>query len=316
MQLNFFDIDPTNAIQEAKKISWSPSKIGTLKQCPRKFYYQYYGSKQSKAKLDHNKDRLKFLAGLSNKSLVAGEIIHAVIANYFNKAKQGDSWDTGRLISFSLSMLRSSIQYSKDERNGIHRVLPYPPAILKEIYYGTNDDRELSDEIVERLNVSLKNFSESDRFSYLRRSGKRDGSIIEGKCNYILPDNIKVDGVIDLAFHDDDKFWIADWKTGKVEQEETSLQLLSYALWATLQKGVAKGDVNIQKAYLLDDKLEGLEYSEEQLTRAKARIVQDVEILRELNDFGINGNFEAFSKCEQVKLCNLCPFQEVCDKSK
>ena len=316
MQLNFFDIDTTPVADEVKKMSWSPSKIGTLKQCPRRFYYQYYGSKQSKAKFDDNKERLQYLAGLSNKSLVAGEIIHNVIAVYFRKAKQKDVWATDRLISFALSMLRRSIQYSKDERAGIHNVVPYPPSILKEIYYVATNDQELFEEIAERLKISLKNFSESDLFAHLRQNGKREDSIIEGKCIYTLPDNIKINGVIDIAFQDAENFWIADWKTGKYDQEETSLQLLSYALWATLQKGIPNQSVSIQKAYLLDNKLEPLVYSDEQLTRAKVRIIQDVEILRELHDFGIEGNYQAFTKCQQQRVCNLCPFQEVCDKSK
>ena len=63
MQLNFFDTD-TSVEKEIEKISWSPSKMGTLKQCPRKYYYQYYGSKQLKAKEDHNKERLKYLSNL------------------------------------------------------------------------------------------------------------------------------------------------------------------------------------------------------------------------------------------------------------
>ncbi|MBX2968247.1 MAG: PD-(D/E)XK nuclease family protein [Cyclobacteriaceae bacterium] len=316
MQLDFFDIDTTPTVMEVTKISWSPSKIGTLKQCPRKFYYQYYGSKQSKAKFDENKERLRYLVALSNKSLVAGEIIHSVIATYFRKAKKGDPWTADRLTSFAISMLRASIQYSKDERAGIHNIHQYPPALLKEVFYGTMNDQEVFDEIAERLKISLGNFSDSELFTHLRQNGKREDSIIEGKCVYTLPDNIKIDGVIDIAFDYGDKFWIADWKTGKADQEETSLQLLSYALWATKQKGISKEAVVIEKAYLLDNKLETLEYSDEQLVRAKVRIIQDVDILRELHDFGIDGNFGAFTKCQQQRVCDLCPFQEVCEKSK
>ncbi|MBX2963234.1 MAG: PD-(D/E)XK nuclease family protein [Cyclobacteriaceae bacterium] len=315
MQLNFFDTD-TSVEKEIEKISWSPSKMGTLKQCPRKYYYQYYGSKQLKAKEDHNKERLKYLSNLSNKSLVAGEIIHSVIAVFFRKAKSSEVWKEDRLISFALSILRDTFKFTRDEREGIHNLMQYPPAILKEIYYKQSNEQEIFDEISERLKVSLSNFYTSLAFSYLIENGKKIDSIIEGKCNYQLPPNIKVDGVIDLAFGDQDKFWIADWKTGKVEEEDTSLQLLSYALWAIHQKGISKDSIVIQKAYLVDARLEELEYSEKHLDRARARIMQDSEILRELNDFGKEGNDQAFSKCGQIKICNLCPFQEVCDKSK
>lgn len=314
MQLDFFDIG-TPVMKETEKISWSPSKIGTQKQCSWKYYCQYYGSKQTKAKSDENKSRLQYLAGLSNKSLVAGEIIHSVVAAYFRKGKQNEIWSADRLVNFALSILRAAIQYSKDERAGKHKIFTYPPPILKEIYYGSIDEKALYQEIADRLQTSLKNFHQSELFAHLRMNGIKADAIIEGKCIYTLPEHIKVDGVIDLAFHDQGKFWITDWKTGKVEEEETSLQLLSYALWATRQKGIPKEAVNIQKAYLLDNRLEPLEYSEEQLGRAKVRIMQDVEILRELDEFGIEGRHEAFTKCKQPRICNLCPFQEVCDKS-
>lgn len=128
MQLSFFDTD-VSAEREVEKISWSPSKMGTLKQCPRKYYYQYFGSKQLKAKEEPNKERLKFLSNLSNKSLVAGEIIHAVIAVYFRKAKVNEFWKSDRLISFALSILKNTLIYSRDERQGIHKEMQYPPSI-------------------------------------------------------------------------------------------------------------------------------------------------------------------------------------------
>ena len=54
--------------------------------------------------------------------------------------------------------------------------------------------------------------------------------------------------------------FIADWKTGKVEEEDTSLQLLPCTMGDS-SKGISKDSIN-SKAYLIDARLEELEYSE------------------------------------------------------
>jgi len=315
MQLDFFDINSKVIKEEQHVISWSPSKMNTAKQCSRRLYYQYYGSKKSKAKNDHDKERLQFLANFSNKSLVAGEIVHTVIASYFRKAKIGEIWSLDRLLGFAFHMLRQSVQYSKDIKAGKPLQTEYPPSILKEIYYGQVEEEIIVKEIKDKLEINLKGFIAAPKFEHLRKGGSLYTSVVEVKAKFELVKSVKIDGVIDLAFQDGDVFRIADWKTGKSEDEDTSLQLLTYALWAAKKRN-KKDSVIIEKAYLAEDKLENLEYSDVHLERARVRIIQDAEILRELHDFGIEGNSLAFTKCDKPRICMLCPFQEVCDKNK
>jgi hypothetical protein len=314
MQLDFFDIGKT-VEQETQNISWSPSKMNTAKQCSRRFYYQYYGSKKSKAKNEPDKERLQFLANFSNKSLVAGEIVHAVIAAYFRKAKSKEVWGFDRLRSFGFHMLQQAIQYSKRIKAGAPLQHEYPPSIFKEIFFDLISESAIEDEVRSKIESNLKNFVGSDKFEHLRKGGQSFNSVIEEKAKFELVKGIKIDGVIDIAFDDGSIFRIADWKTGKIEEEDTSLQLLTYALWAANKKS-HKDSIIIEKAYLAEDRIEQLEYSDVHLARARARIIQDAEILRELHDLGLEGNFQAFTKCAKPKVCALCPFQEVCEKSK
>lgn len=314
MQLDFFDIGKTIE-EEISSISWSPSKMNTAKQCSRRFYYQYYGSKKSKAKDDPDKDRLQFLANFSNKSLVAGEIVHAVIATYFRKAKLKEVWSLERLRSFAFHILQQAIQYSKKIKAGGALQPEYPPAIFKEIFFDLVAESVIVDEVKSKIEANLKNFANSEKFRHLREGGQSFNSVIEEKAKFELVKGIKVDGVIDIAFDEGNIFRIADWKTGKVEEEDTSLQLLTYALWVANKKG-KKDAIIIEKAYLAEDRIEQLEYSDVHLARARARIIQDAEILRELQELGLEGNSQAFTKCGKPKICLLCPFQEVCDKSK
>jgi CRISPR/Cas system-associated exonuclease Cas4 (RecB family) len=104
---------------------------------------------------------------------------------------------------------------------------------------------------------------------------------------------------------------IADWKTGKKELQDTSLQLLVYALWARQFREWDFDSVEIQKAYLASGQLEKLEYSELHINRARARIMQDVEVLKEMDEFGKDAIKEAFAM-HKGKNCKLCPFEEIC----
>jgi CRISPR/Cas system-associated exonuclease Cas4 (RecB family) len=314
MQLDFFDIGKPIE-EEISSISWSPSKMNAARQCSRRFYYQYYGSKKSKAKTDADKERLQFLSNFSNKNLVAGEIVHAVIATYFRKAKLNEVWSFDRMRNFAFHILQQAIQYSKSVRAGGPLQVDYPPSIFKEIFYQTLDESVIIAEVRGKVETNLKNFALSDKFEHLRKGGKSISSVIEEKAKFELVKGIKIDGVIDIAFDDSGTFRIADWKTGKVEEEDTSLQLLTYALWAAEKKSL-KESIIIEKAYLAEDRLEKLEYSDVHLGRARVRIIQDVEVLREMHDFGLDGNSQAFTKCDKPKICALCPFQEVCDKNK
>ncbi len=295
-----------------EKIAWSFSKIGTLRQCPRKYYYQYYGSKKRKALNEGSKETLIFLSKLSNKHLVSGSIIHTVIATYLKKRRDGDEWDLNRLNGWSKKLLSESILFSENLRDGISDVRLYPPDVLKEVYYSKVELSELKEEIETKIENNLTNFYESEKFDHLKSGASKHGALIERRASFSLDDSTKIDGQIDVAFKENDKTIIADWKTGKIEYQDTSLQLLTYALWMIEKEGLSLDQISIQKAYLQEDKVEELEFSEKHLFRARTRILQDVEIMRGLHEFGNEAISDAFTKCNQQKICDLCPFQEVC----
>ena len=59
IQLALFDQGKTERIPEPDKptfLEWSYSRRGVLEQCPRKYYYQYYGSSSMNLKIEiHNR---------------------------------------------------------------------------------------------------------------------------------------------------------------------------------------------------------------------------------------------------------------------
>ena len=63
-------------------LKWSFSKHGVRKQCPRRFYYQYYGGNSRLAKDEADKDLLRRLKLLVNREERTGQLLHLAIATY------------------------------------------------------------------------------------------------------------------------------------------------------------------------------------------------------------------------------------------
>lgn len=296
------------------KVDWSYSKMQVLHSCPRKYYYVYYGGKKFSALQEPNKEMIQFLKTLSNSHLVIGEIVHHVIKTYFKKLKKGEIWDLQRLQSFGYRILKEAVAYSAELRDSIFNTYSYTPKSLMEVYYGEVDTTSIRNVIREKINHHLTVFYQSDNFRHLREGAMIGEALIESRARYNLA-GVQVDGVIDLLFDTGSNWTIADWKTGDKEIEETSLQLLVYGLWVLEKKAIPLSKIQIEKAYLGDDLLERLEFSEIHLQRARARIIQDAEILNELDDFGADGVIEAFSACGHEKICCQCPFKKICTKN-
>ncbi len=303
------------AVVKVTKLRWSFSRLNTFGTCPRMGYYQYFGGSKRKADVELHKDRIQFLKHLSTGVLVAGEVVHRVISAYFNNAKKEVVWTLPHMISFANKLLDDAFKHSTEVVAGAIREYEYrAPAIIQELFYGTVETELLRNNLRDKMRLSLEQFYLSCEFAKLREGALRLESLIEKKIllNY---EGAMIDGAIDLMFPDAEGWVIADWKTGQNDSEESSLQLLTYALWAHEQMEIPLASIRLYKAFLQDGILEPLLFSGQELKRAKARILQDIELLTEMEEFGADGLVEAFTACNQAKVCAQCAFLEICTKA-
>ncbi len=298
--------------KKVEKVEWSPSRTILLRQCNRKYYYKHYGSLKFKAKEQPFKEELAFCKSLTNKFLMVGKVIHSAIAKYYRDILKEDfENDCDDLISFAEFILGKVIEYSeKKSANPEHVGSKYDTSILMEIYNGTESSEEIEEFAILRIHKAIKNFFK-EKYSFLREIP--EGAHVEKKFSIYPLEHCKITGVLDLGFEIEDEYLINDWKTGFVEVENTSLQMLTYALWAKEEFPDRK--ITLFKTYLIEDEIKPLEFSERQLLRARTNLIQDCEEMLMLDEFGRKGNFNAFGKCNQEKICNQCPYQTVCIKN-
>ncbi len=309
------DVGETDGRRLMMGIEWSYSRRGVLEQCPRRYYYEYYAT--SAATAGPERDLLQFLKSLQNRHERIGTIAHLVIGTYFRKAQAGEIWTGERLANWARDIWRQDRAHS--QANSLVRPVSagkFPPAMILEWYYGRPNASELCSEAEKRLLKAVHNFATSPAFEVFRRAGTRNGSMAERPLSLQIS-GCRVRGRLDLAFSLSPGGTVVDWKLSDLSgQGDGSLQLAVYALWAAQQFGCDPLAVTVCKAHLLAEKIAYFEPRANTFANVRSRILQDIERMAALDDYGRRGVVEAFTPCANPEICNLCAYQGVCPEGR
>jgi len=299
----------------ASSVVWSFSRRNTLETCPRKYYYQYYGSKQEKRGSPKELDSIRFLKMLSNQHLVSGKIVHSLIRLYLTKAQEGTVYPLDTLKKMARDKVTQSIAFTENYQQGDEKKYQYPPYLLQEVFEERENCRAMYQEVIDKTSMLLESFHQSEVFKPFVEAGKRPGAFAEKKFKLPLDEHTKVSGEADLAFWEDGHFVICDWKTGKVEDVDDSMQLLTYTWWAMEEHKAPLDKIKLYKAYLLKNEVKEFSLTERDFYQNKIAIRQNADTMLEMAEFGEEGNCDAFTPCRQPKICALCPFHKICQKT-
>lgn len=226
------------------QFSWSYSRGQTLIQCPRKYYYEYYGSYIGKNDPDGHQMlkaayRLKHLTNIPN---LLGSIVHEanswVIERYIGKRNLLTKADYQKFIQNKCKFLVTKMNIDDWWQN------PTKHIMLKEIYKHKALSEAEFDEIAIRSEVCANNFYNSQTLSEIIK-GNISIEEIEKLNNKLLLDETKIFVKIDLLFEKNSKWVIVDWKTGRDTGEERK-QLLIYALYVWLVRKVPVQNIELR----------------------------------------------------------------------
>jgi len=315
-QIDLFDRQEERLAQQDNKIEpalkeWSYSRREVLEQCPRRYYYQYYGSNARMAKDESQKKTLRFLKTVSNRYLRTGEILHNLIRTYLRRK---GILPLDRLLHLAEADFSRDKKYSiLFPRVGVSPKSSYPPKLLLEFVFGFKNAEELWEKSKAQLLIALTNFVKSLKFAPFRNGGCGSGALIEKRIR-MTEEHFSLTGKIDLAYPNKKHVVVVDWKIGGANGGQDSLQLLSYALEIAHEFKCGPREINLYQAHLVENKISQFKVSEKALLRARARIIQDLEKMRALDGYGRKGIAEAFTPCLQQRICILCPFQQICPK--
>jgi hypothetical protein len=306
-----------SALQRLKAVEWSHSKRGTMDQCPRKYYYEYYGATVRKATQEPKKALLRDLKRLKNRHERAGEIVHLIIAHYFRSAGRHEPMDASRMVSWARQIFSKDLDLSR--ASGTRIALSnekHPPAQLLEFFHAEPRAEELCAEAERKIVKALEEFARMPNLRLVRSARGHASMRIERKFR-LGGFPCKVSGVVDAAAQTDRAPGVVDWKLGvRSAGEDDSLQLNVYALWGGEEFRCSPETVRIFKAFLGSAEVVRYRCTAATLEKARRRILQDALCIAAMDNYGRNGEANAFTACAQPRLCMLCPYLTACSEGK
>lgn len=308
----------TSSPKSAVGLKWSYSKRGALEQCPRKFYYQYYGANRGKAKDDPAKQKLQQLKQAGNRHTRTGAILHLVIADYLRKAQKGTPWERQHWLDWARTTFERDIARS---REGFEETAPsyrrYPPQFLVEFLH-EDEASLLCREAQAQMLAGLEAFLDVPAFVAIRELGMQEGAFVEKHFYSLSGFPFGVEGQVDLAHQSETgAVTLVDWKSGDdLGDGDDSLQLAVYALWAKEAFSCEAEDITLYKAFLGNGTLVPFPVSGQLLKVARLKILQDARCFARMHEYGCAGVMEAFTPYAQEAVCRGCSFAPLCPEGK
>lgn len=295
-------------------LNWSYSRRESLEHCTRRYFLQYYSATLADSML---KERVRFLRAVKNRYLRTGELVHLAIGTYFKKLKQGKTLSADWLTRWVKSLLLEDRKYTSHIRGGgAPSNQQYPPVILDEILSEVDDHAVLLAHAEEQMVSSIQNFFAAPVFAEFQALGASPDAHIERKLS-LAGFPAPVSGKVDLAGRSDGKLTIVDWKIGSSSDGGAeSLQLATYGIWATTELAASEENLRIVKAHLVSKEVVEFHADQQAFTNARVRILQDLERMVILHQYGRSGVIEAFTPNPHEGVCRLCPFREICPEGK
>lgn len=297
------------------QFSWSFSRHKTFQECPRLYYYTYYGYWNGWDRDAPEKARLLYrLKKMQNIPMWLGDLTHRMIERILNDMRNRE---LNQLERYQQQVRKWMNQEWTQSVEGKWRWKPKWNLNLFEHYYGIEISKEERLQARDKVFNCLKTFMESptmDQLYHLPPEGWRSVEELES-CQV---GGEKVYIKIDCATQEEGNLVIYDWKTGK-PTEDTLAQMYGYALYAHQVLHVPLDQQRLRAFYLDGNHLEEEIPTPENLVETKERILQSMESMIEKLESGSKDNVaqeENFPMTDQKGRCKRCFFREACYNTK
>jgi hypothetical protein len=295
------------------KFNWSVSRDGVFQECPRQYFFQYYGSWGGwEFDAPERIRKLYVLKQLKNRAMWAGQVVHDCIKRSLDNISRGiPVLPLEEILSITRDRMRQDFRSS---RSGAYWDNPKTNCGLYEHEYQINITDEQWRESADQVDLCLRNFYQSDTYDELSKLPREDFLEIEQFSKFEL-DGDEVTIKLDCAIRDRDKIIIYDWKTGRSEQVGLSFQMACYAYYAFNNYKVPVKHVLTRRFELLKNELYEESVGEASLDELLGYIRGSIKDMKSLlDDPGKNvASEDRFAKVERREVCYRCNFLKVCE---
>lgn len=294
------------------EFSWSVSRDGTLQECPRKYYFSYYGSWGGwESSAPERVREIYLLKKLKSRPLWIGEVVHECISRSLINLSRGiPVLPLEEILSITRDRMRQDFRHSKSLR---YRENPKAYTGLFEHEYEVDVSDAEWKAAAEQVDRCLVNFYTSEHYRRLTHLEGRDFLEIEKFSSFAL-DGIKIHVRLDCAVAEDGRIVVWDWKTGKSSRSGFPLQLACYAWYSGEAFETNPTQVRTRQFELYD----GIVHEQSLTTRSFEELfsyirgsIADMRGL--LDDPAENrASEDSFAKVERANVCLRCNYLKVC----
>jgi hypothetical protein len=289
---------------------YSFSRRSTLERCLFQYFLEYYVTPEQSGLAPERRRLVLALKNMTSGALLAGEVVHRFIKLSIQKPHLTPRW----LSDTAMGSFDRAVRFAQDPKTHKSQLNePYPPQELVEYSYAGLDGDALLSKEREKLNTALHHFFH----------GKHVRGYLNGLAGYQLfpekrlkgmkEDGWSISGQIDLLAHNGSSCEVVDWKLGTEERGSDSLQLYIYGVFGADTAGVPREQVHVRRAFLGDDTIERPRIMDSEATYVgRARLLQDIELMQELHEYGEAGREGIFTPCNQPNVCRRCKFRAIC----
>jgi hypothetical protein len=294
--------------------SWSQSRRSTFRECPRKYYWHYYGSHNGW--LDESPPEAKRawrLKKISNLHMTLGNVVHELAADAIHRVRGGaPPPDVADLIRQGRDRLNRTWLMSQQRDEWERR--PNSVTMLMEFYRDTGPSRDLIESIRDRLYACLRHLLSSESFREAVEAPMVELKEVD-RLDFVEVEGVKVYAQPDLLYRLGDAWRIVDWKTGN-RHSSHARQLRTYAVYIREREDLPPGPVIGRLEYLASGEHTSVPIADRECTEERQRILDSVDAMRTYLVDPVRNESksrQSFSLREDTRRCPVCPFFELCE---
>lgn len=293
--------------------SWSVSRDSVFRECPRKYFFNYYGHWGGWLKDAPRRTReIYVLKQLKNRATWVGQVVHECIARTLQNISRGvPTLEIDEILSITRNIMRQDFRQS---RSGRYRENPKSYCGLFEHEYDVEVTDEQWKNAADDTMSCLATFYRSEQFAALKSTPPSSFLEVE-QFSSIQLDDVEIKIKLDCAVKEDDGIAIWDWKTGKKESDSgLSLQMACYGLYAQKTYRIPVDKVVTRRFDLHRGVVHEHRLSDRSLEEILAYVKGSIADMSAMLEDPVENRAdeERFAKVERREVCGQCNFFKVC----
>jgi CRISPR/Cas system-associated exonuclease Cas4 (RecB family) len=296
------------------EFSWSQSRRSMFRECPRRYFWNYYGAHNGWLRDAPEEARTAWrLKKISNLHMTLGNVVHDVAAEAIQRVRGGGDVPSGpELIEAGRSRMNRAWQQSRQREDWERNPGRHP--MMMEFYRGTGPSQDLVVKIRERLYACLRHLPASESFREAVESPQVEVKEVD-RLDYLDLDGIKLYARPDLLYRLGDAWRIVDWKTGGRAAGHAA-QLRTYAVYLRERPDLPAGPIIGRLEYLSDGESISVPITDRDIAEERRAIQDSVENMRTYLAEPLRNAAKPMSEfplTDNRRWCSSCNFFELCE---